>query len=269
MKKILLAVCVAAALSGCAAANQSKIDKDELATQDWSADRLYSEARDELDNGNYPRAITLYGLLRSRPSEGRYAEQALLEEAYAHHKNEEPEKALANIIRFEKHYPGSMHMDYALYLHGLVLFGEDMSFLKKLSSQDWSDRDPDANRRTYYVFDKLVKTYPNSKYAGDARKRLSQLVDALGGHEISIARYYAKRGAYVAAANRAQKILEGFQNTRYVEEALGIMLLSYNKMDKPQLAADTRRVLEKNYPDSPYLKKDWEADDMSWWKPWR
>lgn len=269
MKTTLAALVAAAVLSACSAVNQSKIDKDTLATQDWSPDRLYSEARDELNNGNYTRAATLYGLLRSRLPEGRYAEQALLEEAYAQHKNEEPEKALANLIRFEQHYPASIHMDYALYLRGLVLFGEDPSFLNKLSSQDWSDRDPEANRKTYAVFEKLVKRFPNSRYADDSRKRMAKLVDALGGHEMAIARYYAKRGAFTAAHNRAANVIEKFQNTRYVEEALAIMLFSQQKMGNTQLVEDTRRVLANNFPNSPYLQKEWEADDMPWWRYWK
>ncbi len=96
-------------------------------------------------------------------------------------------------------------MDYALYLRGLVLFNEDQSFLNKLASQDWSDRDPKANREAYQAFAELVQRFPNSKYAADATARMVKLVDALGGNEMSVARYYMKRGAYIAAANRAQK----------------------------------------------------------------
>ena len=160
-------------------------------------------------------------------------------------------------------------MDYALYLKGLVLFNEDQSFLNKLASQDWSDRDPKANRDAYQAFAELVQRYPNSKYAADATERMAKLVDALGGNEISVARYYMKRGAYVAAANRAQKIVSRYQNTRYVEEALAMMELAYKKLDKPQLAADTRRVLETNFPQSPFLQHEWRSDDMPWWRYWR
>ena len=160
-------------------------------------------------------------------------------------------------------------MDYALYLKGLVLFNEDQSFLNKLASQDWSDRDPKANRDAYQAFAELVQRYPNSKYAADATERMAKLVDALGGNEISVARYYMKRGAYVAAANRAQKIVSRYQNTRYVEEALAMMELAYKKLDKPQLAADTRRVLETNFPQSPFLQHQWQPNDMPWWRYWR
>ena len=136
----------------------------------------------------------------------------------------------------------------------MVLFNEDQSFLNKLASQDWSDRDPKANRSAYQAFAELVQRYPESKYAADATERMAKLVDALGGNEISVARYYMKRGAYLAAVNRAQKIVERYQNTRYVEESLAMMELAYKKLDKPQLVADTRRVLEVNFPQSPFLQ---------------
>lgn len=269
MKKILCSVSVAVLLAACAGGNKGTVNQDALATRDWSADRLYNEARSELDSGNYTRAGTLYEVLRSRQPEGRYVEQSLLDSAYAHYKDEEPAKALSDLNRFMRNFPASQDMDYALYLRGLVLFAEDQSFLNKLASQDWSDRDPQANRSAYQSFNELVTRFPSSKYAEDARKRMSQLVDALGGHEIAIARYYAKRGAYVAANNRAQRVIEKFQNTRYVEEALAIMLYSYQKMGNTQLADDTRRVLQTNFPQSPYLQKDWKANDMPWWRYWK
>ena len=268
MKKFLFSVVVVAALSGCAA-NQSKISKDAQITQNWTADQLYSEARNELNGGNYTRATKLYELLRARQPEGRYIEQSLLDTAYAQYKNEEPEKALIALARFKQNYPASRDMDYALYLKGLVLFAEEQSFLRKLASQDWADRDPASNRKAYYAFEELVKKYPTSKYAADATKRMAKLVDALGGHEIAIARYYAKRGAYVAANNRAQRVIENFQNTRFVEESLAIMIFTYKKMNKPQLAEDVRQVLQHNFPNSPYLQKGWVADDMPWWRYWK
>lgn len=267
MKKFLLLVSIAAVLSACA--NQTTNDRNALMAQNWTNDRLYQEAREELNSGNYTRAIALYELLRARSPDGRFTEQSLLETAYAHYKDEEPDKALSALSRFEQHFPGSANMDYAIYLRGLILFDEDQSFVNKLANQDWSDRDSEKNRRAYYAFETLLKRFPESKYADDARARMAKLVDGLGGHEISIARYYAKRGAYVAAANRAQSVIRQFQNTRYLEEALAIMEYSYQKMGNEQLAQDTRRVLQQNFPESPYLKKTWAAQEMPWWRYWQ
>ena len=125
------------------------------------------------------------------------------------------------------------------------------------------------NREAYQAFAELIQRYPNSQYVADATTRMTKLVDALAGNEMSVARYYAKRGAYLAAANRAQNVIAQFQNTRFVEEALAIMELSYKRIDRPQLAADTRRVLEQNFPQSPYLKQDWKADMAPWWRYWK
>ncbi len=268
MKKILLVVSLSLALGACAS-NKGTVDKDAQITQDWNVEKLYAEAHDELNSSNYTRAIKLYEILESRFPNGRYAQQAQLDTAYAYYKDDEPEKALAAIDRFQRHHPQHPNMDYALYLKGLVLFNEDQSFLNKLASQDWSDRDPKANRSAYQAFAELVQRYPESKYAADATERMAKLVDALGGNEISVARYYMKRGAYLAAVNRAQKIVERYQNTRYVEESLAMMELAYKKLDKPQLAGDTRRVLETNFPQSPFLQHQWQPNDMPWWRYWR
>lgn len=269
MKKILLMVAIATALSACAG-NKSTVSQEARETQSWSNDQLYREARTELDGGNYSRAARLYELLRARQPEGRFTEQSLLETAYAHYKNEEKAAAMAALARYQQNYPAGIDMDYALYLKGLILFDEDQSFLNKLASKDWADRDPQANRRAYQAFAELVRRYPKSKYAEDATKRMAQLVDALGGHEMAIARYYAGRGAYIAANNRAQSVVKNFQNTRYVEEALAIMAYSYGKMGNSQLKDDTERVLRSNFPDSPYLTQEWSGgSQLPWWRFWK
>lgn len=192
------------ALSACA--TQGTADKDAQITQDWSVEKLYAEAQDELNSSNYTRAVKLYEILESRFPTSRHARQSQLDTAYAYYKDDEKDKALAAIERFRRLHPQHPNMDYALYLRGLVLFNEDQSFLNKLASQDWSDRDPKANREAYQAFAELVQRFPNSKYAADATARMVKLVDALGGNEMSVARYYMKRGAYIAAANRAKKL---------------------------------------------------------------
>ena len=267
MKKFLLVVTLGLVLNGCA--NTGTVDKDAQATQDWTVDRLYAEAHDELNSNNYTRAVKLYEILESRFPNGRYAQQAQLDSAYAYYKDDEPEKALAAIERFQRLYPQHSNMDYALYLKGLVLFNEDQSFLNKLASQDWSDRDPKANRDAYRAFAELVERSPNSQYAPDATERMAKLVDALGGNEIAVARYYMNRGAYLAAINRAQKVVEQYQNTRFVEESLAIMELAYTRIGKQQLADDTRRILAQNFPNSPYLQTPWRANPMPWWRYWK
>ena len=182
MKKILLTVSLGLALSACA--TKGTVDKDAQITQDWSVEKLYAEAQDELNSSNYTRAVKLYEILESRFPTSRHAQQSQLDTAYAYYKDDEKDKALAAIDRFRRLHPQHPNMDYALYLRGLVLFNEDQSFLNKLASQDWSDRDPKANREAYQAFAELVQRFPNSKYAADATARMIKLVDALGGNEM-------------------------------------------------------------------------------------
>lgn len=267
MKKILFVLALGAALSGCA--NTGNGDKDAQITQDWPVEKLYAEAQEELNSSNYTRAIKLYELLESRFPQGRYAQQSQLDTAYAYYKDEQKEKALAAIERFQRLHPQHPNTDYALYLKGITLFNEDQSVLNKLASQDWSERDPKANQDAYRAFRELVGTYPNSRYAADAEERMAKLVDALAGHEMAVARYYAQRGAYLAAANRAQRIVKHFSNTRFLEESLALMSFSYQKLNHAELAEDSRRILEKNFPNSPYLNKSWQAQNAPWWRYWK
>lgn len=252
-------------LFGCA----SGTDADAQITQDWSVEKLYTEAHDELNSNNYTRAVKLYDLLQSRYPYGRFAQQALMDTAYAYYRDEEKELALATIARFQKNHPTHPDMDYMLYLKGLVLFNEDKSIMSKLSAQDWSDRDPVANKDAYFAFAQLLEQYPESKYAEDARERMEKIVNALGGHEMAVARYYMRRGAYLAAINRAQNVVAEYRNTPHVEEALAIMVSGYDKLQRPVLSADAKRVLEQNYPQSRYLAKGWFADTIPWWRYWK
>ena len=268
MKKILLVVSLSLALGACA--SNGTVDKDAQITQDWTVNQLYTEAQDELNSNNYTRAIKLYELLESRFPNGRFAQQAQLDTAYAYYKDDEQEKALAAVERFQRLHPQHPSMDYALYLKGLILFNEDQSFLNKLASQDWSDRDPKANQESYEAFAEVVRRFPDSKYAADSAARMAKLVEALGGNQVAVARYYMKRGAYLAAANRAQKIVAQYQNTPFVEESLAIMELAYKRLEQPQLAEDTRRILAQNFPNSPYLTSEWkDANTMPWWRYWK
>lgn len=268
MKKLLLAIAVGLVLSACA--STGTVDKDEQITQNWTVQRLYSEAREELNGGNYTRAEKLYEILQARFPYGAYAEEAQLETAYAYYKDDEQPKALAAIEKFQRLYPKHPNMDYALYLKALIQLNEDQSFVSKIAKQSWSDRDPEANREAYATFAELVQNYPDSKYANDARDKMQKLLDALSGNQLAIARYYMKRGAWLAAIGRAQTIVEQYQNTPNVEEALAIMMLAYQKLHETQLSNDVRRVLTQNFPDSPYLTKSWtDTNTIPWWRYWK
>jgi outer membrane protein assembly factor BamD len=263
MKKYVAAVLLALGLAACA--TQEAYDE----TRGWTVDRLYAEAHDELNSGNYTRAIKLYETLEARFPYGRFAQQAQMDLAYTHYKDGDPELALAAADRFIRLHPSHPNIDYVYYLKGLVYYHDDSSVMSKWTGQDMSERDPKAAKEAYQAFRELVSRLPDSKYAPDAREKLNRLVNALGGYEMHVARYYMKRGAYLAAVNRAQTVVKEYSNTPNVEEALAIMVAAYDKLGMKQLAEDSRRVLVMNYPNSVFLKKGWKANEMAWWKFWK
>jgi outer membrane protein assembly factor BamD len=216
-------------------------------TRDWSAQRLYSEAHDALGEKNYERAIDLFEKLESRYPFGRYAQQALLESAYAYYKYDEPDTAIATLDRFIKTYPRHTHLDYALYLKGLVNFTRGDSFMDKILPRDPSERDAGAARQAFFDFQELARRFPDSRYAADARQRMLFLRNNLAWYEVHVAEYYIRRGAYLAAANRGQYVVEHYQKTPAVPKALLIMIDAYQTLGLNQLAADAERVYNLNY----------------------
>jgi outer membrane protein assembly factor BamD len=237
--------------------------KDE--TAGWSAERLYSSAHDEMMSGNYTRAIRLFETLEARYPYGRHAQQALLEGSYANYRSGETAAAVAGADRFIRNYPNHASVDYAYYLKGLVHFREDQGLLGYLYETDLSERDPKAMRESFNAFKELAQKFPDSRYAEDANQRMRYLANALGMHEVHVARYYYNRGAYVAAANRAQASLVNFPRVPANEDALDILVKSYEKMGLEKLAEDSRRVLKATYPQSKYLVA---AVEKPWWKFW-
>ena len=245
----------------------SSAPKDE--TADWSADKLYSEARDESAAGAYDKAATLYEKLEGRGVGTVLAQQAQLERAYVLYKANEKPQALAAIERFIKLNPTSPALDYALYLKGVINFNDDLGLFGNLSRQDLSERDQQASRDAYQAFKQLVDQFPNSRYAEDARVRMDYIVNSLAAYEVHVARYYLRRGAYLAAANRAQQTVQEFQQSPAAEEALAILVRSYDQLGLEELRDDARRVLSTNYPESGYLAgATLGRADKPWWQIW-
>ena len=236
-------------------------------TKDWSPEKFYTEAKARLDNGAYEEAIKLFETLEGRYPYGRYAEQAQLEIAYAHYKNEEPTLAIAAADRFIRLHPTHPNVDYAYYLRGLCNFNGDLGWLGWIGGQDLSERDPKAAREAFMAFKELATRYPKSKYTPDAVQRMKYLVNALAEHEVHVARYYMKRGAYLAAANRAQFAVERYPQAPATEEGLVIMMQAYDKLEMRELHKDAERILMANFPKSPYLTGELKKDS-SWWQIW-
>lgn len=262
MKRILSSLLLIATVSACSLLPE-QIDE----TKNWSAQKLFSRAKESSGEGNYEEAIKFFEKLEARYPYGAYAQQAQLEVAYAYYKDNEPESALAALDRFIRLHPAHPHVDYAYYLKGMVNFIEDSGLLAKLGGQDLSERDPRAAQEAFVAFRALVERFPNSRYAEDARARMAYLVNALASHELHVARYYLKRGAWLAAANRAKSIIERHQTTPAAEEALAIMAQSYANLGLNDLSADALRVLKLNYPNSAWLSGG-PKPDKPWWKLW-
>jgi outer membrane protein assembly factor BamD len=238
-------------------------------TKDWSAQKLYTEAKASLDNANYTTAIGYYEKLQTRFPFGRFAQQAQLDVAYAYFKQNDAEGAINACDRFIKLYPNHANIDYIYYLKGLVYFSQDVGIMGRVFEQDQSERDPKAMRDAFDTFKDLAARFPDSKYTPDATERLRYLVNMLSQHEVHVARYYYKRSAYIAASNRAKYALETYPQTPALEEALFIMVRSYDALGMDDLRDDANTVMVKNFPNSNYFKVGIGADKEPWWKLWK
>lgn len=252
---------VAAVLAACSSTPEDR-------TSTWSPNKIYAEAKDELNSGAYEKAIPLFEKLEGRAAGTPLAQQAQLERAYAQHKAGEQAAALATLDRFMKLHPSSPAIDYALYLKGVVNFNDNLGIFGFITQQDLSERDQKAAKESFESFRELVTRFPDSRYAPDARARMTYIVNSLAQYEVHVARYYYSRGAYVAAVNRAQSALAEYREVPAHEEALFILMRSYDALGMAQMRDDTRRVLEKNYPGSDYLTRGFKATDKPWWKFW-
>jgi len=247
----LMMAVFAVALSGCSWFGNPFSDRDDTAK--WDADKLYSEARLELNNGSWKKSRELYQKLESRYPFGRHAQQALMEIAYTYYKEGESAQAIQAADRFIRQYPNHPNVDYMYYLKGLASFNEELGFLGQFLGQDVSERDSKAAREAFDAFKELVTRYPDSKYTPDARARMTFLANSQGQAELNIARYYFTRKAYIAAIQRAQTVVREFQQTPSTEEALSIIARSYAALQMKELQADAERVLAINFPDSKFL----------------
>ena len=252
-------------LSGCAWLESLKSQEDE--TAGWSAQRLYTEAKNAMNEGNWATAVKYFEKLEARYPFGRYAQQAQLEIAYAYYRDNEPASAVAACDRFIKLHPNHPTVDYAYYLKGVVNFYEDQNILTQFAAQDPTERDPRSARDSFAAFKELATRYPDSKYTPDALARMKFLVNALASHEVHVAQWYMKRGAYVAAANRAAYAVKTYPEAPATEEALAVMAQAYGRMGMDDLRDDALRVLKTNFPNSPWLKGGVDRSDP-WWRIW-
>ena len=262
--KILL-IAFMLSLSACSLLQTEPVDE----TRNWSAQKLYAEAREELNGGGYEKSIKYFEKLESRYPFGTYAQQAQMDIAYAHYRAGDQALALAAVERFIKLHPNHPNVDYMYYLRGLINFNDKLSLFDFVSRQDLTERDPKAAREAFDSFKLLIDRFPSSPYAQDARDRLAYLVDAMARYDVHVANYYYRRGAYLAAANRAQQVVREFKDSPAVEDALYIMARSYDALDMPELRDDANRVFRQNFPKSELpMTGGVRAVKSPWWKLW-
>jgi len=240
--------------------------KDEVST--WSNEKLYSEAKAEASAGNNDRAAKLYERLEGRAAGTLIAQQAQLERAHVLNRSGEKAQALAVLERFIKLHPSSPGLDYALYLQGLVNFNDSLGLLGSLGRQDLSERDQQASRDSYQSFKRLIEQFPQSVYAEDSRLRMEYIVNSLAAYEVHVARYYFRRGAFVAALSRAQHAVQEYQQSPSAEEALAIMVQSYDRLGLERLRDDAVRVLRTNFPNTRFSAVNVGQRERTWWQLW-
>ena len=248
------------ALGACANADDETVG--------WDAQRLYGESKDAMGNKDWPRAIRYLEKLEARYPYGRFAQQAQLEIAYCHWKDGERGSASAAVDRFIKMYPNHPSADYAWYLKGLINFNDNYGMFSTMATPDMSDRDPRSTRESFTAFREVVTRYPDSRYTADAMARMRYLVNALASYEVHVARYYMKRGAYLAAANRAQYAISNYTQAPALEEAVFMLVLAYDRLGMNELRDAADRVMRTNFPESRYLKPGGDRKDVPWWRLW-
>jgi outer membrane protein assembly factor BamD len=262
MKRISLAIFVVLCIAGC---SLWKAKPDE--TINWRDSQFYTEAKKALMKGDYAKAIKYYEQIEIRYPYSRFAMQAQIDLAYAQYKDKNTEAALNSIDRFIKLHPNNPAVAYAYYLKALCSFDGDLGFFASYIGQDPTERDPKAERDAFVVFKELTTRFPDSKYTPDAIQRMRYLVDALASYEIHVARFYLRRGAYIAAANRVQYSLKEYPQAPANEEGLVILVQAYDKLSMVDLRNDAERVLKTNFPDTKYLKGE-VPNGRHWWQIW-
>ena len=244
----------------------SSLSEDKAAAA--SPNKIYADAKEQMQAGAYDKAIAALEKLEGRAAGTPLAQQAQIEKAYAQYKSGEPAQAIATLERFAKLHPASPILDYSLYLKGIINFNDNLGLFSFLTRQDLAERDQKASKESFEAFRELVTRFPDSRYSPDARQRMVYIVNSLAQYEVHVARYYYSRGAYVAAINRAQQALAEYSDVPALEEALFIIVQSYDALGLTQLRDDSQRVLQRNYPGSQYLSRGFRAGTSPWWKLW-
>jgi outer membrane protein assembly factor BamD len=243
MRFRLVLLCFVAAttlFAGCA----SRQSKDET----LAAAALYKDIQANLAAGNYKTAIGRLQTLEARFPFNVYGTQAQLDLIYANYMNNNYDTAEDDADRFIREHPRQANVDYAYYMKGVAYFDQAPGPLARLFGRDNYQRDPSNAQKSFQAFQLLLQKFPDTKYAADARQRMIFLRDRLADYEWSVADYYMRRGAWISAIQRADNIINHYQQTPRTKDALQILTTAYTKLGLTELAASSRKVLEANFP---------------------
>jgi outer membrane protein assembly factor BamD len=248
--KVCALLALIVSMSACSILGSKRATNDNLPLE-----ALYNKAHTSLENADYTGASRAYERLIARFPSGEYNEQAQLDMAYAQYKDNKPDDAYSTVNRFIKTYPANKHVDYAYYLRGLINFDRTSGIMERYLKRDGAQtrRDQGYNLQAFDDFSELSRRFPDSAYTADARQRMIYLRNVLAQYEINVAEFYLRNKAYVASADRAQYVIEHYQQAPQTGDALAILTRSYLAVQQKTLADQTRQVLAKNYPDHPYL----------------
>jgi outer membrane protein assembly factor BamD len=260
MRGSVVALCIVLlAVSGCRAHRE----RDEKKV---TPDILYKKAHKSLESSDYNTAIKSYEQLTARFPFTDEARQARLDLIYAYYRAGEKESATDAAETFIRENPTHPRVDYAWYVKGLVDFERSPNAIERLFRADLTQRPPSTARKAFAAFKTVVEQYPKSEYAHDSLQRMIYLRNRLASYEVHVARYYFKRGAYVAAAQRAKGAIEQYDGAPAIREALEIMINSYDRLNLQPLAADARQVYAANY--SAEVRTSVAQVKKSWWRIW-
>ncbi|MBT8422548.1 MAG: outer membrane protein assembly factor BamD [Gammaproteobacteria bacterium] len=263
--RLALIVAVSAlVLSGCL------FKKDNEEENESGAQIIYNRAKKALDNGDFTNSIRYYETLEARFPFSNQARQGQLDLIYAHYRNNSPESVIDAAQQFERENPTHPRVDYTLYMRGMALFRGEQNYFHKLLRVDLSKRPPKDARDAYSAFAELLRRFPDSIYAPDARQRMIFLRNRIAAHENHVARFYLERGAYAAALSRANYTLQTYDGAPTTPETLQIMIASYRSLGMEDLANDAEKVLRESYPQAE-LTETADYDDAGkqpWYKFW-
>jgi len=252
-KNLLSAIITVFAVLSLAACSSVEDDQRKL-VENQGAGALYKEAKRSMDIGNFSAAAQILSTIDSKYPFGPLSHQVQLDLIYAYYKTGDIEQTLATIDRFVRLNPNHSDVEYALYMRGVINMEQDNNLFQELFGVDRSDRDPSKSKEAFEDFRRLIEKHPDSKYAADAKQRMLYIKNRLAKYEIEVGRFYMRREAWVAAANRGRYVLEYFPDTEQVQPALEIMVSSYNELGLDELKSNAIKTLRLNYPESEFIQ---------------